>query len=91
MKKTLLLIALTGVTLASAFPALAQDASQAAKETAPPLVIAAITSLPPVIFAAGNGAGQACTYQYYYDAAQTQPSGVCYGPATQAGIFAKGW
>jgi len=89
MKKTLLLIALTGVTLASAFPALAQDASPAAKEKAPPPVIAAITSLPPVIFAAGNGAGQACTYQYYYDAAQTQPSGVCYGACYAGGNYCE--
>jgi len=90
MKKTLSLIALTGVLLASAFPALAQDAPQAAKEKAPSLVIAAILSIPPVIPAAGNGAGQACIYQYYYDAAHTQPSGVCYGACYAGGNFCDG-
>jgi len=91
MKKTLWLIALTGVALASAFPALAQDAPQPVKEKAPPPAIAAaITSLPPFLFAAGNGSGQACTYQYYYDAAHTQPSGVCYGACYAGGNFCEG-
>jgi len=90
MKKTLSLIALTGVIFASAFPALAQDAPQAAAEKAPPLVIAEITSLPPVIPAAGNGPGQACAYDYYYDAAHTQWSGACYGACYAGGNYCEG-
>ena len=93
MKKTLSLIALTGVIFASAFPALAQDAPQVAAEKAPPLVITEITSLislPPVIPAAGNGQGQACAFEYYYDAAHTQWSGNCYGACYAGGNYCQG-
>jgi hypothetical protein len=44
------------------------------------LVIAAITSLPTESHAA-----KICSYQYYYDAAHTQPAGYCHGTACYPG------
>lgn len=44
------------------------------------LTTAAITSLPKESHAA-----KICSYQYYYDAAHTQPAGYCHGTACYPG------
>jgi hypothetical protein len=91
MKKTLLSIALAGVALTSVFPAIpamAQDAPPAAEEQAAPLVIANMSSLPPVIPAAGGV--RACEYDYYFDAAHTQWAGYCQGACYAGGGWCTG-
>ena len=51
------------------------------------LVIAAMTSLPVDSRAA---CPRACDYQYYYDAAHTQPSGWCVGACYPGGAHCDG-
>jgi hypothetical protein len=50
------------------------------------LFIAAMTSLP----ADSRAASRACDYQYYYDAAHTQPSGWCVGACYPGGAHCDG-
>jgi len=52
------------------------------------LVIAAMTSVPTDSRAAG--CFRACDYQYYYDAAHTQPSGWCVGACYPGGAHCDG-
>lgn len=53
------------------------------------LFIAAMTSIPVDSRAAGN-CSQACDVQYYYDAARTQPAGICYGSCIPGGALCYG-
>jgi hypothetical protein len=48
------------------------------------LFIAAMTSLPADSVA---GCTRACRYEYFYDAALTQPAGDCYGACYPGGAF----
>jgi hypothetical protein len=50
------------------------------------LFIAVMTSLPADSFAGS----WACEYQYYYDAARTQPAGGCYGSCVPGGAWCYG-
>ena len=52
------------------------------------LVVAAMTSVPADSRAAG--CFRACDYQYYYDAAHTQPSGWCVGACYPGGAYCDG-
>jgi hypothetical protein len=50
------------------------------------LVVAAMTSLPSV----SRASGTAWDYQYYYDAAHTQPSGYCVAACYPGGGYCEG-
>jgi hypothetical protein len=54
------------------------------------LFLAAMTSLPADSRAAAGCNSRACDVQYYYDAARTQPAGVCYGACYPGGAVCYG-
>jgi len=49
------------------------------------LFVAAMTSMPADSVAVG--CAPACRYEYFYDAARTQPAGDCYGACYPGGAY----
>lgn len=50
------------------------------------LAVVALTNLP----ATGRAAGKICNYQYFYDAAHTQPAGYCFAACYAGGNYCIG-